>query len=62
VSERGPALTAQTEHSTPDRARARELFERLGELDPDSPERQRIRDELVELHLPLVEYLDPAIP
>src|SRR5690606_1785952 len=57
VSERGPALTAQTEHSTPDRARARELFERLGELDPDSPERQRIRDELVELHLPLVEYL-----
>ena len=57
MSERGPALTAQTEHSTPDRARARELFERLGELDPDSPERQRIRDELVELHLPLVEYL-----
>ncbi len=56
MSERGPALTAQTEHSTPDRARARELFERLGELDPDSPERQRIRDELVELHLPLVEY------
>ncbi|TDQ53563.1 RNA polymerase sigma factor SigF [Actinorugispora endophytica] len=57
MSERGSALTAKTEHSTPDRARARELFERLSELDPDAPERQRIRDELVELHLPLVEYL-----
>ncbi|QVQ54107.1 RNA polymerase sigma factor SigF [Spiractinospora alimapuensis] len=41
----------------PDRARARELFRQLGDYDADSPERQRIRDELVELHLPLVEYL-----
>ncbi len=57
MSERGPALTAKTEHAVPDRARARELFERLNELDPQSPERRRIRDELVELHLPLVEYL-----
>src|SRR5699024_3120383 len=54
---RGPALTAKTEHAVPDRARARELFERLNELDPESSERRRIRDELVELHLPLVEYL-----
>ncbi len=57
MSERGPALTAKTEHAVPDRARARELFERLGELEADSEERRRIRDELVELHLPLVEYL-----
>ena len=57
MSERGPALTAKTEHAVPDRARARELFERLNELDPESSERRRIRDELVELHLPLVEYL-----
>ncbi|QRN80586.1 MAG: sigma-70 family RNA polymerase sigma factor, partial [Nocardiopsis sp. BM-2018] len=57
MSERGPALTAKTEHAVPDRARARELFERLNELDADAPERRAIRDELVELHLPLVEYL-----
>ena len=57
MSERGPALTAKTEHAVPDRARARALFERLNELDADSEERRRIRDELVELHLPLVEYL-----
>jgi len=57
VSERGPALTAKTEHAVPDRARARELFERLNDLDAEAPERRAIRDELVELHLPLVEYL-----
>jgi RNA polymerase sigma-B factor len=45
------------EHSSPDRARARELFERLAELPTDDPERARIRGSLVELHLPLVEYL-----
>src|SRR5436309_7007691 len=33
------------------------LFGRLAELPDGDPERQRIRDELVELHLPLVEYL-----
>jgi len=45
------------EHSSPDRARARELFERLAGLPPGDPERARIRGYLVELHLPLVEYL-----
>jgi RNA polymerase sigma-B factor len=45
------------EHAVPDRARARELFERLGSLPPGSPEREQIRGQLVELHLPLVEYL-----
>lgn len=57
MSERSPTLTTRTEQAVPDRARARELFQRLGELAEDAPERQRIRDELVELHLPLVEYL-----
>ena len=51
------AETVRIEHSSPDRARARELFERLAELPPDDPERARIRGYLVELHLPLVEYL-----
>jgi RNA polymerase sigma-B factor len=40
-----------------DRTRARELFVRLSELPEDDPTRSRLRDELVELHLPLVEYL-----
>jgi RNA polymerase sigma-B factor len=41
----------------PDRSRARRLFERLHELPEGDSERQRIRDQLVEMHLPLVEYL-----
>ena len=40
-----------------DRARARELFTELQILEESDPQRQRIRDELVEMHLPLVEYL-----
>jgi len=40
-----------------DRSRARELFVQLAELPEDDPRRARLRDELVELHLPLVEYL-----
>ena len=49
--------TTRDDHAVPDRARARELFERLGSLPPGSPEREQIRGQLVELHLPLVEYL-----
>ena len=45
------------EHGSPDRARAREMFERLAVLPAGDPERARIRGYLVELHLPLVEYL-----
>lgn len=48
---------ATSDHAVPDRVRARILFAELSELGPDEPRRQRIRDELVELHLPLVEYL-----
>jgi RNA polymerase sigma-B factor len=40
-----------------DRAHARELFGVLASLPEDDPQRQRVRDELVEMHLPLVEYL-----
>lgn len=39
------------------RTQAIELFARLQTAPMDSPQRQRIRDDLVELHLPLVEYL-----
>ena len=51
------AAVARDDHAVPDRARARELFERLTSLPEGSPERERIRGSLVELHLPLVEYL-----
>ena len=40
-----------------DRARTRMLFERLTTLPEGQPERQRVRDALVEQHLPLVEHL-----
>jgi RNA polymerase sigma-B factor len=56
ISEQAPLL-ARAEHSAPDRTQARELFERLSSLQADDPERARIRATLVELHLPLVEYL-----
>jgi RNA polymerase sigma-B factor len=45
------------QHAVQDRGRARELFGRLADLPAGDPDRLRIRGELVELHLPLVEYL-----
>ena len=45
------------EFTVPDRGRARDLFEQLCALPVGDSERLRIRAELVELHLPLVEYL-----
>src|SRR5581483_7778515 len=48
------ARAARTSH---DRARARALFADLVALSDTDPQRQRVRDELVEMHLPLVEYL-----
>ena len=47
----------KVQHAARERGRARQLFEKLTALPVDDPERQRIRGELVELHLPLVEYL-----
>jgi RNA polymerase sigma-B factor len=55
-----PKLTAEVERRTKtsrDRAHARELFAELAASDETDPDRQRIRDELVEMHLPLVQYL-----
>ena len=42
---------------THDRARARELFTELATLPAADARRHAVRDELVEMHLPLVEYL-----
>ncbi|HVW79319.1 MAG TPA: RNA polymerase sigma factor SigF [Mycobacteriales bacterium] len=54
-----PELTASLDSSAtrPDRARARELFEALNTMAEDDARRKAMRDELVEMHLPLVEYL-----
>jgi RNA polymerase sigma-B factor len=55
-----PELTAEAERAartSRDRAYARELFGELVRLDETDPRRQRVRDQLVEMHLPLVEYL-----
>jgi RNA polymerase sigma-B factor len=52
-----PTQAMRIDHSSPDRVRTRELFERFAELPQTHPERARIRSYLVELHLPLVEYI-----
>src|SRR5258708_36791871 len=45
------------QHAVRDRGHARELFVLLAQLPEGDAERLRIRGELIELHLPLVEYL-----
>ncbi|MDP3712041.1 MAG: RNA polymerase sigma factor SigF [Mycobacteriales bacterium] len=50
-------VETRSERQLADRARAREQFAELAALEPDDSRRARIRDELVEAHLPLVEYL-----
>jgi RNA polymerase sigma-B factor len=47
----------RVQHGPRERNRARELFQRLSQLQAGNDERLQIRSELVELHLPLVEYL-----
>jgi RNA polymerase sigma-B factor len=51
------AGSARVQHAARERGYARDLFERLAGLPEGDQERLRIRSELVELHLPLVEYL-----
>jgi RNA polymerase sigma-B factor len=50
-------VAGRSERSAADRARARQLFVELAALGEHDPARQRLRDQLVEVHLPLVEYL-----
>jgi RNA polymerase sigma-B factor len=51
------AAPPRVERAGHDRTKARELFTRLAETQPHEVGRARVRDELVEMHLPLVEYL-----
>jgi RNA polymerase sigma-B factor len=52
-----PAAMTSEDGEPDDRERARHMFDQLAELPPDSSQRQDVRGRLVELHLPLVEYL-----
>jgi RNA polymerase sigma-B factor len=56
VSARSVA-TAGDDAPRNDREVARDLFDQLSGLGEDDPTRPRVRDRLVEMHLPLVEYL-----
>jgi RNA polymerase sigma-B factor len=49
-------LDTRAERTAADRARARELFAELAELE-EGAVRERVRGELVTMHIPLVEYL-----
>jgi len=49
--------TTRSEAAIAERARARAMFAEMAALPEGSRERQAIRDQLVETHLPLVEYL-----
>jgi RNA polymerase sigma-B factor len=51
------ASVASRVHAVRERSHARDLFEQLAVLPQGDEERLRIRGELVEIHLPLVEYL-----
>ena len=56
----GPAeveAAVPTQSSGSDRERARLLFRQLATMADDDPVRSRVRDELVEMHLALVEHL-----
>jgi RNA polymerase sigma-B factor len=55
ASEAVAATSSRT--SASDRQYARTLFAELAASEPDSPDRSRVRDQLVEMHLPLVENL-----
>jgi RNA polymerase sigma-B factor len=52
-----PPAVAGERSASDDREQARAMFDQLATLGPDSEDRQRLRGQLVEMHLPLVEYL-----
>jgi RNA polymerase sigma-B factor len=56
TSDDTPIVTQRDERAA-DRARTRELFGELAECGDDDVRHRQIRDRLVEMHLPLVEYL-----
>jgi RNA polymerase sigma-B factor len=57
LAARHEVSVASKVHAVRERGHARDLFEQLAALPDGDDERLRIRGELVEIHLPLVEYL-----
>ncbi|WP_449341705.1 SigB/SigF/SigG family RNA polymerase sigma factor [Streptacidiphilus cavernicola] len=53
----GGGRPAPQRHGAPDREAARALFVQLAGLPKDSPERVELRNQLVRMHIPLVEHL-----
>jgi RNA polymerase sigma-B factor len=51
------AEVARSERTAGDRARAKALFHEVAAMAEDDPRHKALRDQLVEMHLPLVEYL-----
>ncbi|WP_010047529.1 MULTISPECIES: RNA polymerase sigma factor SigF [Streptomyces] len=49
--------TQGAQHGSPDRSGARDMFLKLRTLSPGSPEYAELRNQLVRMHLPLVEHL-----
>jgi RNA polymerase sigma-B factor len=52
-----PIVASQRDERAADRARTKELFGELAGLTEDDVRYRQVRDQLVEMHLPLVEYL-----
>ena len=50
-------VMSRSERTAGERARAKLMFAEIGTLDEGDPRRKNLRDQLVEMHLPLVEYL-----
>jgi RNA polymerase sigma-B factor len=57
VAATAEVASSRSERIAADRARARAMFVELHDLPEDDAQRARLRDQLVEIHLPLVEYL-----
>ena len=51
------ALQVQPGRGPADRSHSRDMFGKLRSLPEGAPDRREVRDQLVEMHLPLVEYL-----
>jgi RNA polymerase sigma-B factor len=57
ITDDTPVAPSQRDERAADRARTKELFGELAEAAEDDPSHRQVRDQLVEMHLPLVEYL-----
>src|SRR5881628_634279 len=57
TTDEAPVVTSQRDERAADRARTKELFAELAQTSESDVRYRQVRDQLVEMHLPLVEYL-----